>query len=90
MPRTEALFRWIYSLDAPSCDLDFDATPELGIDPDALAARIAKERAALATLPALTARLHTLADFHAWLFTEHGAYAAGRRAPAVQADLGTY
>jgi hypothetical protein len=90
MPRTEAVFRWIYSLDAPSCTLDFDATPDTGIDPDVLAGRIVIERAGLDALPPLIARIRSLADLHAWLFSEHDAYAAGPRTPAIAVDPRTY
>jgi len=90
MPRTEAVFRWVYSLDGPSCALDFDATPDTGIAPDALAARLHKERAALDALPPLIARIRSLADLHRWLFTEHSAYSAGPRTPAIAVDPRTY
>ena len=36
MPRTEAVFRWVYELDAPGprCTLAFEQTPDAGIDSD--------------------------------------------------------
>lgn len=92
MPRAEAVFRWVYSLDAPGprCSLDFDAVPDVGIHSDALAARIAKERAGLETFRQLPARIATLAGLHAWMFTEHSAYAAGMQPPSATVDPATY
>jgi hypothetical protein len=90
MPRAEAVFRWVYRLDAASCTLDFDASPDTGIDPDVLAGRIAKERAGLDALPPLIARIRCLADLNAWLFSTHDAYAAGPRTPAITVDPRTY
>jgi hypothetical protein len=92
MPRTEAAFRWIYGLEAPGpdCGLTFETVPDVGIDAGALAARIVKERAALDELRAITRRVDSFDALHEWLFTEHGAYSVGSRAPAVQADPATY
>jgi hypothetical protein len=92
MPRTEAAFRWVYSVDAPGppCALDFDSVPDTGIDPDALAARLARERASLAALQPLIARIRTLAEMHAWIFTEHTAYAAVPRTAEPGLDTATY
>jgi uncharacterized SAM-binding protein YcdF (DUF218 family) len=77
MPRTEAIFRWVFSLEPVSVpyELTFDATPDKGIDGEALAARYEKERAGLANLLPKTRRYRTLADFHRWMFTEHRIYA---------------
>lgn len=79
LPRTEAIFRWVYGLDDPASavSLAFQATPNDGIPPAALEARIQKERDSLGSLPALTGSIRTLAQLHAWLFTRHAAYAAG-------------
>jgi hypothetical protein len=90
MPRTEAAFRWVYSLDPPACAVDFDPVPNAGIDPAALAARLARERASLAALHPLIARIRTLAEMHAWMFTEHAAYAAAPRTPETGLDTATY
>jgi uncharacterized SAM-binding protein YcdF (DUF218 family) len=90
MPRAEAVFRWVYGLDGSSYDLDFDMTPDAGIDPDALAARLHKERASLEALRPLVARIGSLAGLHAWLFSEHAVYAPGPRPAAAGADTRTY
>lgn len=77
MRRTETLLRWIYGL-ARSFDLHFEATSNDGIDVPSLAARREKEDAALRTLPDLMNCIHSLTDLHQFMFTEHGAYAAGK------------
>ncbi len=91
MPRTEAIFRWVYGLEGPGapCAVDFEEVPDCGIDPQALAARGEKERMALDALAALRAEIRTLAQLHAWLFAVHGAYSwqAERAAPAQNPPL---
>jgi hypothetical protein len=81
MPRTEAIFRWVYALEplAVAYELAFESTPDDGIDAESLAARYARERRSLTELVPATQRYRTLADFHSWLFVEHGFYAAGLR-----------
>jgi hypothetical protein len=82
MPRTEAIFRWIYSLDAPApYELNFDATPDDGLSYGAVVARRAREAESLRGVERLRDRLTSLAAFAQWLFTEHDAYNAKRRAP---------
>lgn len=77
MPRTEAAFRWVYSLQSRSCgSLSFESVPDIGLDQAALDARWAKEQASLSTLKTTASRITTLEAFHEWLFTEHRVYAA--------------
>jgi hypothetical protein len=91
MPRTEAIFRWVYRLEGPgaACTVDFEEVPDCGIDPRILAARREKERTALDALAAPRAEIRTLPQLHAWLFTVHGAYSwkAERAVPAQNALL---
>lgn len=91
MPRTEAVFRWVFALPGPGagCELDFLSTPNTGISEPSLHARLEKERTSLAQFRAVETRIRSLADLHQWLFTEHGAYAAIRR-PSEPVDVGTY
>jgi hypothetical protein len=78
MPRTEAVFRWVYELDGPGprCKLTFEEVPDIGIDAGDLRARLAKEAASIRLVDALRTQITTLPQFHEWLFTVHGAYAA--------------
>jgi hypothetical protein len=79
MPRTEAVFRWVYALDGPGprCAVEFETVPDIGIEPEILQARMEKEAARLSALDALRRRIATLSELHRWLFAEHCAYAAG-------------
>ena len=92
MPRTEAIFRWVYALDDIGFELEFDATPDIGIDAEALAARRKKEMDSLAGVHELAAGIRSMPDLHRWIFTEHAAYAAGAKPQASSARnlLSTY
>jgi DUF218 domain-containing protein len=94
MPRTEAVFRWVYDLDGPGsrCVLEFEAVPDIGIAPEVLRARLAKEAASMQELDALRSRIMSLRELHDWLFTEHAAYSAHPRSPGdgSQEILETY
>jgi hypothetical protein len=90
--RTEASFRWIFSLPGPGCAerLDFVSTPDLDIPEHVLEARRRKEEHGVRQVAALADRLRTLEAAHAWLFTEHLAYAAAPARPASSADPELY
>jgi uncharacterized SAM-binding protein YcdF (DUF218 family) len=79
MPRTEAIFRWVFGL-APVVDyqLQFETTPDSGMPEEERALRGERERASLAALPAVTSRVSTLAGLHRFLYREHAAYAVDR------------
>jgi uncharacterized SAM-binding protein YcdF (DUF218 family) len=95
MARTEAIFRWVFGA-TPGCgyQLAFESTENIGLSPKALEARAERERASLAVVRGLAARLPALSGIHRWLFTEHGAYAWFMRdvtyRPATDALLETY
>ena len=76
MPRTEAVFRWVYELDAPGarCELDFLEVADSGVEASMLEDRVAKERAALRAVEERRRAIRTLAQMQEWLFTVHGAY----------------
>src|SRR4051794_26821945 len=48
IPRTDAVFRWVYSLDGGCCTVDFESVPDVGIDAEPLEARRQKEKESLA------------------------------------------
>jgi hypothetical protein len=79
MPRTEAIFRWVFGLDAPpgGYELDFESVSDEDIPSDVLADRIERERASLDRLPATIARIGSMRALNEWLYTEHAAYAVG-------------
>lgn len=77
MPRTEAIFRWVYSL-APTrlgYTLSFLSTPDEGLTSQALEARQSREKSSLKKLRLHIKSIGTLDLFQRWLYTEHGAYA---------------
>ena len=86
MPRTEAIFRWIFGAPpiAGSYCLSFESVPNVGLERRVLEARMAKERASLASLQPVMHDQRTLAAVHRWLFTEHAAYAAGLQPKLVE------
>lgn len=92
MPRVEAEFRWVYSLEGPgpACSLAFESVPDAGIDGAALRVRVEKERASLALFEPLRGRIASLAALHDYLFAEHGAYAARRRRLDLPVDPSLY
>lgn len=79
MPRTRRVFDWVFSLAPAGAEyaLEFIETGNDGIGETALAARVEKERNALAALPELQASIADLRTLHRWLFVGHGAYAVG-------------
>jgi uncharacterized SAM-binding protein YcdF (DUF218 family) len=85
MPRTEAIFRWIFG--APPVagySLSFESVPDVGLERSVLEARRAKERASLASLQPVIRDHRALAAVHRWLFTEHAAYAVGLQPKPVE------
>lgn len=92
LPRTRAIFEWIFGLSAatPTYGLTFEAVPAVGLSSAAWQARWQKEQASLETVRRLSHQIHTLADLHRWLYTEHRAYAiAPASMPASQSMGGT-
>ena len=84
MPRSEAIFRWIFGLNCLiSYDLAFAASPDDGLSAAALSVRRTHEVAALQNVLELRARLTSLRAVAAWLFTEHGQYQAIRQSALV-------
>lgn len=79
MPRTEAIFRWVFGLDSSPqyFDVRFETVADAGFDPAALQSRREKEQQRLIQLRRTIERVRTLQQLHQWLFTEHGAYAVG-------------
>jgi hypothetical protein len=77
LPRTEAAFDWIYSLEPRARDyqLSYEESPNTGLPDQTLHARISREENSLKTLNKLKEKLKTLTDFQDWFYTEHGAYA---------------
>ena len=94
MPRTEAIFRWIYSLDAPApFNLQFVATENAGLNNEDLRARREHEVRSIHSIEKLSHRLTSLPLLASWLFSEHEAYSPIRPAAGRGSDqnlLATY
>ncbi len=76
MPRTEAIFRWIFGAAPAACyELAFESCPNVGISAAALEQRAGRERASIEKVRELAARIRDLPELHRWLFSQHGAYA---------------
>jgi uncharacterized SAM-binding protein YcdF (DUF218 family) len=88
MPRTEAIFRWIFGL-APDLGyaLSFASVPDVGLEAPILQARNDRERASQARVESLATRFRNMAELHRWLFTEHDAYKASLLRPEPAAGL---
>jgi hypothetical protein len=75
MPRTEAIFRWVYGLAPHRYELRFEQVDDVGIAEEALRARRSKEREGLESVKLLSTKIVSMPQLHRWLFTEHDAYA---------------
>ncbi len=85
MPRTRAIFEWIYSLTPLPVQfrLNFESLPDQGISPTALKARQKREKKSLDQTQITRNRITTLSACFSWLYTEHGAYAPGHPAETL-------
>ncbi len=80
MPRTEAIFEWIYGLDSTApYRLEFAAAPDDGLSETALQVRSERERESLRSVQQLRERLTSMRETAQWLFTEHNAYRSVRQ-----------
>lgn len=93
MPRTRAIFEWLYGLDSSHVNyhLSFVAVPDIGIAPADLQARMDKEAHSLQQFQNNVVGIENLRACHRWLFTEHAAYAAEREPRRTMGNaLNTY
>jgi hypothetical protein len=74
MPRSRAIFEWVFGLGRDTYDLRFEATTDDGLDPILLHRRRAKEAAALHSLRPVMDRIRDTDTLHRWMYTEHNAY----------------
>ena len=91
MPRTKAIFQWVYGLKSPfgqnNYMLTFEEVPDLGMDEEVLKLRILKEKKGLENIRRLKETIFTFEAFHQWLFTEHGAYSASVQPERVNGKI---
>lgn len=83
LPRSEAIFNWVYGLWNKSIlshhqqrpvDLDFLEVSTKYLDNEIIEARANREERSLITLKQIIERIDTLEKFHHWFYREHQAY----------------
>ena len=93
MPRTEAIFRFVFGLDGAPYELAFEAVSDAGLD-DLLAARKAKEMEGAQAWRKTIQRIGSMRDLYEWLHTQHAAYATklllNARAPLPVDEADSY
>ena len=89
MPRTESIFRWVFSLNAGvhAYQLSFDSVPDRGITRDALRARQEKEKKSLAQFLKTQKKIHSLKELHQWLFKTHAAYSVSKTIRKARGEI---
>ena len=93
MPRTRAIFEWIFHLPPSPLEyqLSFETTPDKGLSPQALAARVQREKNSLNNLNNTIREITSLDDFLIWLYSEHTAYAPNKSyIPLSENELKSY
>lgn len=77
MPKSKAIFEWVFGMSEVKFDLDFCVTKDVGMDTHQCMARVEKERKGLATLRQSTEpHVDTMAKLADFVFKEHAAYNA--------------
>lgn len=91
MPRTKAIFQWVYGLTSSAAtgdyDLDFEEVSDAGMDETALQARIEREKASLQNVMRLKKEIQSFEEFHRWLFSEHDAYSLSKAPQRAKGDI---
>lgn len=92
MPRTRAIFEWIFALPAmdgssPRFSLEFCTAPNVGLNSQDVQARVSRELASLKVLEAETIpRISSISKLTAFLHLTHAAYSAKGALDAVFPD----
>lgn len=77
MPRTKAIFDWVFRLNNGDASVDYCVTGDHGLDDAQRSVRVAKEQNSLQTLKKVTIpRVDSLFTLSQFVFQEHGAYNA--------------
>jgi uncharacterized SAM-binding protein YcdF (DUF218 family) len=88
LPRTKAIFEFVYGLSPSLSKVEFAGVPDVGVDPEALAERREKERRGLDSFRKLSASLNSLTELHAWLYSRHDAYRPAAMGTRGESDIG--
>ncbi|HYP07631.1 MAG TPA: YdcF family protein [Bryobacteraceae bacterium] len=76
MPRSRAIFEWVFGLTPERYAMRFEATADDGLLPELVERRRQREAASLRALTRVIERVRDLPTFHRWFYTEHNAYTA--------------
>ena len=89
LPRTREIFNWIYQLEPKKIktDLSYKSSPNLGLDPPALEARVTREEKSLNALKKTRKQITNMEELHRWLYSEHKAYLPGRPPEHLSPDV---
>ncbi len=93
VPRAKAIFEWVFHLPPSPLEyqIDFISTPDKGLTPQALAARVQREKSSLENLRNTIQKITNLDNFITWLYTEHAAYATNKPSkPVCDDELKSY
>lgn len=78
MPRTKAIFEWIFGLDNAGYKLTFLQSPDKGLGKDAISARKAKEATSLESISSLRENFTTLVQVWKFINEQHDMYTASK------------
>ena len=74
MPRSKAIFDWVYNLSETKYNLFYYRVSDKGIDESIINDRKAREKQSLQNVIKLSTEITTINQLHQWLFTKHNAY----------------
>ncbi len=57
--------------------MEYSSTPNTGLQPESLNARIKRENNSLEILEKTRSQINSLQELHSWIYEEHQAYSAG-------------
>jgi hypothetical protein len=78
MPRTKAIFEWIFGLDNTGYNLLFLQSPDKGLGKDAIAARQVKEATSLKSISGLRQKFNSLELVWKFMNEQHSMYTASK------------
>lgn len=78
MPRTKAIFEWIFGLDNAGYNLIFLQSPDKGLRKEAIAARQAKEATSLESISSFREKFTSLEQVWKFMNERHAMYTASK------------
>jgi hypothetical protein len=78
MPRTKAIFDWIFSLNSKQYQLYYLESPDVGLSEEALNARTEKERKGLESVKSLANQYKSIREVWTFLNSRHDLYSSSK------------